>query len=219
MLPTEEPALPAVPAARALWRGAPCPPAAELQRRHRGAAGARAGGAGQENCGAGELRGQERHVWGLRGRGLRYWPRRGGAGAAEPPACGLLTLGTSAFRQAWFLSTCSPGRVRLWLKRGSLRRWLYLFMWLIKDVAGLMRGKCAPAGGSCLQPGFVVSLLGQDSPGKHLIVIECDHLLMSGESFKGCFGVLIFHGELIDCQIPLQREFGRGAFPLKATER
>lgn len=53
MLPCEEPALPAVPAARALWRGAPCLPAAELQGRHRGAAGARAGGAGQGNCGAG----------------------------------------------------------------------------------------------------------------------------------------------------------------------
>lgn len=92
--------------------------------------------------------------------------------------------------------TCSPGGVRLWLKRGSLRRWLYLFIWLIKDVAGLMRGKCAPAGGSCLQPCFVVSPLGQDSPGNHLIVIKCDHLLMSGESFKDRFGVLIFNGGL-----------------------
>lgn len=86
--------------------------------------------------------------------------------------------------------------MRLWLQGGPLRRWLYLFMWLIKDVAGLMRGKCAPAGGSCLQPGFVVSPLGRDSPGKHLIVIKCDHLLIRGESFKDCFGALIFNGGL-----------------------
>lgn len=88
-------------------------------------------------------------------------------------------------------------------------------MWLIKDVAGLMRGKCAPAGGSYLQPGFVVSPLGQDSLDKHLIVIKCDHLLMSGESFKDYFGVLIFNGGLTDCQISLQHESGRALFPLR----
>lgn len=162
-----------MPAARALWRGAPCPAAAELRRRRcRGAAGA--GG-----CRAGP------------GEGARV-PRGGATGlrVGDPESQRFLTGLVPFDLHPW----------RLWLNRGSLRRRLYLFIWLIKDVVGLMRGKCAPAGGSCLQPGFVVSPLGQDSPDKHLIVIKCDHLLMSGESFKDCFGVLIFKRGLTDCQ-------------------
>ncbi|XP_032542567.1 collagen alpha-1(I) chain-like [Chiroxiphia lanceolata] len=81
--------------------------------------------------------------------------------------CGLVTLRARAFRRGRFPLTCSPGRVRLWLQRGPLRRWLYLFMWLVKDVAGLMRGKCAPAGVTCLQPDFAVSPL-TDIPSSRL---------------------------------------------------
>lgn len=62
-----------MPAARALWRGAPCLTAAELRRRCRGAAGARPGAAGPAP-----------------GRG------RGRCGE-EPPGCGSVTLEASAF--------------------------------------------------------------------------------------------------------------------------
>lgn len=42
----------AVPAARALWRGAPCPAAAELHRRRRGQSGPGAAGSGAAGSGA-----------------------------------------------------------------------------------------------------------------------------------------------------------------------
>lgn len=61
-----------------------------------------------------------------------------------------------------------------------------------------MRGKCAPAGFSCPQPGFAVGPVGRDSPGKRLIVIKCDHLLMSEETSDDCLGVLIFTVGLAD---------------------